>query len=186
MADEYYSGAYTGAEIDAGIAAAMAAMPRTEAEAALAAIKDGTNIDSFGDVETALTGKADKSTTYTKTEVDALLTAGKYVESKLFSGTATVGDIFTYTLPAGTIARVTAQMMYTNGHPEHIEIVSMLGNTAFMCASKTTTDFATTNCITASAIVGPRGGQNVVKVRGNWTSDTSNWCSILVEILNTV
>ena len=52
MADEYYSGAYTGAEIDAGIAAAMAAMPRTEAEAALA-------------------GKADKSTTYTKDEVDA-------------------------------------------------------------------------------------------------------------------
>ena len=40
MADEYYSGAYTGAEIDAGIAAAMAAMPRTEAETALAGKQD--------------------------------------------------------------------------------------------------------------------------------------------------
>lgn len=40
MADEYYSGAYTGAEIDAGIAAAMAAMPRAEAEAALAGKQD--------------------------------------------------------------------------------------------------------------------------------------------------
>lgn len=43
---------------------------------AIAAIKDGTNIDSFADVETALANKADKSTTYTKTEVDAAL-AGK-------------------------------------------------------------------------------------------------------------
>ena len=43
--------------------------------AAIAAIKDGTNIDSFADVETALADKADKSTTYTKVEVDTALSA---------------------------------------------------------------------------------------------------------------
>lgn len=42
---------------------------------AIAAIKDGTNIDSFADVETALADKADKSTTYTKAEVDTALSA---------------------------------------------------------------------------------------------------------------
>lgn len=40
---------------------------------AISGIKDGTNIDSFGDVESALDLKADKSNTYTKTEVDGLL-----------------------------------------------------------------------------------------------------------------
>ena len=45
------------------------------ARADIAAIKDGTNIDSFGDVETALADKADTSTTYTKTEVDTALSA---------------------------------------------------------------------------------------------------------------
>lgn len=47
----------------------------TVARADIAAIKDGTNIDSFGDVETALGDKADTSTTYTKTEVDTALSA---------------------------------------------------------------------------------------------------------------
>ncbi len=47
----------------------------TVARADIAAIKDGTNIDSFGDVETALGDKADSSTTYTKTEVDTALSA---------------------------------------------------------------------------------------------------------------
>lgn len=36
-------------------------------------IKDGTSINSFGDVEDALDDKADKSATYTKTEVDTAL-----------------------------------------------------------------------------------------------------------------
>ena len=43
----------------------------------IAAIKDGTNIDSFKDVEEALDLKADKSTTYTKTEV------GQFLDLKL-------------------------------------------------------------------------------------------------------
>lgn len=38
-------------------------------------IKDGTSINSFGDVEDALDDKADKSATYTKTEVDTALRA---------------------------------------------------------------------------------------------------------------
>ena len=45
----------------------------TVARADIAAIKDGETLDSFGDVETALDDKADKSTTYTKTEVDTSL-----------------------------------------------------------------------------------------------------------------
>lgn len=45
----------------------------TVARADIAAIKDGTNIDSFGDVETALATKANTATTYTKTEVDTAL-----------------------------------------------------------------------------------------------------------------
>lgn len=45
----------------------------TVARAEIAAIKDGTNINSFGDVESALGNKADSSTTYTKTEVDTAL-----------------------------------------------------------------------------------------------------------------
>ena len=45
----------------------------TVARAEIAAIKDGTNIDSFGDVETALATKANTATTYTKTEVDTAL-----------------------------------------------------------------------------------------------------------------
>jgi hypothetical protein len=45
----------------------------TVARADIAAIKDGETLDSFGDVETALDDKADKSTTYTKTEVDTAL-----------------------------------------------------------------------------------------------------------------
>ena len=47
----------------------------TVARADIAAIKDGKNLDSFGDVETALDDKADTSTTYTKTEVDTALNA---------------------------------------------------------------------------------------------------------------
>ena len=84
MSDTYYDGAYTGEEIDAAVAAAMAAAPqsttytktevdtllsakapqsttytKSEVDAALAAIKDGTTIDSFADVETALEKKID-------------------------------------------------------------------------------------------------------------------------------
>ena len=56
MADEYYSGAYTGAEIDAGIAAALAAMPRTEAEAALAGKQDTiTTLTDSGTMTNATT-----------------------------------------------------------------------------------------------------------------------------------
>ena len=47
----------------------------TVARAAIAEMKDGTNIDSFGDVETALATKANTATTYTKTEVDTALSA---------------------------------------------------------------------------------------------------------------
>ena len=47
----------------------------TTTEEDIAAIKDGTNIDSFKDVEEALDLKADKATTYTKTETDTLLDA---------------------------------------------------------------------------------------------------------------
>lgn len=45
----------------------------TTTEEDIEAIKDGTNIDSFKDVEEALELKADKSTTYTKTETNQLL-----------------------------------------------------------------------------------------------------------------
>lgn len=45
----------------------------TENANAISNIKDGTDIDSFSDVESALDLKADKSNTYTKTEVDGLL-----------------------------------------------------------------------------------------------------------------
>lgn len=56
MADEYYSGAYTGAEIDAGIAAANAAMPRAEAEAALAGKQDTiTTLTDSGTITNATT-----------------------------------------------------------------------------------------------------------------------------------
>lgn len=47
----------------------------TVARAEIAEMKDGTTIDSFGDVETALATKADTSSTYTKTEVDTALSA---------------------------------------------------------------------------------------------------------------
>lgn len=47
----------------------------TVARAEIAEMKDGTDIDSFGDVETALATKANTSTTYTKTEVDTALSA---------------------------------------------------------------------------------------------------------------
>lgn len=47
----------------------------TVARAEIAEMKDGENLDSFGDVETALGDKADTSTTYTKTEVDTALSA---------------------------------------------------------------------------------------------------------------
>lgn len=43
------------------------------AREAIAAIKDGQTLDSFGDVETVLEDKADKATTYTKSEVDELV-----------------------------------------------------------------------------------------------------------------
>ena len=42
---------------------------------AISGIKDGASIDSFGDVETALSGKADKSDTYTKQQVDDAIAA---------------------------------------------------------------------------------------------------------------
>lgn len=54
---------------------------------AISGIKDGTNIDSFSDVESALALKADQATTYTKTESDA-----KYVDltsSQTISGSKT-------------------------------------------------------------------------------------------------
>lgn len=43
------------------------------AREAITAIKDGQTLDSFGDVETVLDDKADKATTYTKSEVDELV-----------------------------------------------------------------------------------------------------------------
>ena len=42
-------------------------------QTSLEAIEDGQDLDSFKDVEDSLATKADKSTTYTKTEVDGLL-----------------------------------------------------------------------------------------------------------------
>jgi hypothetical protein len=45
----------------------------TYAREEITAILDGTTIDSFGDVETALATKANTATTYTKTEVDTAL-----------------------------------------------------------------------------------------------------------------
>lgn len=59
----------------------------TVARAEIAAIKDGTNIDSFGDVESALGNKADSSTTYTKTEVDTAL--GGKVDKETGKGLST-------------------------------------------------------------------------------------------------
>lgn len=171
MADEYYSGAYTGAEIDAGIAAANAAAPQ-----ATTYTKD--------EVDGLLDGKADKSTTYTKNEVDSLLSAGKYFENKMFSGTTDMGDIFTYTIPANKIVRITAQMMYTNSHPKSLEVVSVLSNTNFVCDSVTTENQTTINCLTVSAIIGPRGAANTVKVRGSWFTNGNNNVSIFVETLN--
>ena len=63
----------------------------TTTEEDIAAIKDGTNIDSFKDVEEALDLKADKATTYTKTETDTLLDAkaDKIIELTSSSGTLT-------------------------------------------------------------------------------------------------
>jgi hypothetical protein len=59
----------------------------TVARAEIAEIKDGENLDSFGDVETALVTKADSSTTYTKTEVDTALSA-KANSADVYSKTA--------------------------------------------------------------------------------------------------
>lgn len=53
----------------------------TTTEEDIEAIKDGTNIDSFKDVEEALDLKADKSTTYTKTEVEQLLSSKINIQS---------------------------------------------------------------------------------------------------------
>jgi len=52
-------------------------------EQAISSIKDGQNLDSFKDVESSLSTKADKSTTYTKTEVDGLLGAKQNTISDL-------------------------------------------------------------------------------------------------------
>ena len=59
----------------------------TVARAEIAAIKDGETLDSFGDVETALGDKADKSTTYTKTEVNTAL--GGKVDTETGKGLST-------------------------------------------------------------------------------------------------
>ena len=55
----------------------------TVARANIAAIKNGETLDSFGDVEIALDDKADKSTTYTKTEVNTALDAKQNTISDL-------------------------------------------------------------------------------------------------------
>ena len=52
-------------------------------EQAISSIKDSQNLDSFKDVEDSLDTKADKSTTYTKTEVDGLLGAKQNTISDL-------------------------------------------------------------------------------------------------------
>ena len=59
----------------------------TVARAEIAEMKDGTTLNSFGDVETALGDKADISTTYTKTEVDTALSA-KANSADVYSKTA--------------------------------------------------------------------------------------------------
>lgn len=59
----------------------------TVARAEIAEMKDGTTLDSFGDVETALATKADSSVTYTKTEVDTALSA-KANSADVYSKTA--------------------------------------------------------------------------------------------------
>ena len=59
----------------------------TVARAEIAEMKDGTTLDSFGDVETALATKADSSTIYTKTEVDTALSA-KANSADVYSKTA--------------------------------------------------------------------------------------------------
>lgn len=60
-----YKSSYTGSQIDDAVTKANAAAPqsttynKTEVDTALASIKDGTTIDSFSDVETALAAKID-------------------------------------------------------------------------------------------------------------------------------
>lgn len=151
-------------------------------QAAAAAPQSTTYTKS--ETDALLNAKANTSTTYTKTEVDTILASGKYFENKLFSGTTTMDEIFSYDIPANKIVRVTAQMMYTNSHPESIEIVSMINNTAFMCDTVTTENSTTINCLTASAIIGPRGAANTIKVRGKWFAAGNNNVSIYVETLN--
>lgn len=56
---------------------------KTSNDAVIAAIKDGTNIDSFKDVETALSGKADSTAVYTKTAGEALATRVTTAEGKI-------------------------------------------------------------------------------------------------------
>lgn len=165
MADEYYSGAYTGAEIDAGIAAAMAAMPRTEAEAALA-------------------GKADKSTTYTKTEVDTLISDSvkkTYYTATSVPGTSTLSSTgVTYTVPAGDICRITATIMYNGSAPSKIQV-----KFKSMVIAETSASGNSDISVSAVGVTAPQAADQTVEVFGQWASTTgTNTVILLAEKLN--
>ena len=100
------------------------------ARADIAEMKDGTTIDSFGDVETALATKADTSTTYTKTEVDTALRAK-----------ANSADVYTKTaVDTALSAKADTATTYTK-----TEVDTALGNKVDKVAGKglSTEDFTT-------------------------------------------